>query len=440
MIWQACGTCSGMDILFSYLSTVWGAVWFALYPICLVILAALFTYAVTVESGAMEKIRSGLAAVSDDRRVLALLIVWGLGTFMEGMAGFGTAVAIPAAILVGIGFDPMKAVLMCLVANTTPTAFGSVGVPILTLARESGCEESSLFVVTALLELAVTAAGPFLVLLVADGWRGLKGMWGYLLLADVAFLLPWLLAAKWIGCELPDILGGISVMLSIGLVASRGRVSKNIGEQIAAWAPFGCVVAVLAAAAFLPPQAKKFAPVGGLIILAALCGGRMQGLGLVRMLKLLFATVAKYRKAFITIVSVMVVARLLERVGAIGLLAEGLVALTGKAYPFFSSAVGALGGAITGSGTNSSVLFGKLQANAAAAIGASPTLLAAANMMGAGIGKMICPQSVAIGVAAASLGDGGAKEVVRRVFPYFAAVLAAACLITGLASILLAAA
>ena len=429
-----------MDILFSYLSTVWGAVWFALYPICLVILAALFTYAVTVESGAMEKIRSGLAAVSDDRRVLALLIVWGLGTFMEGMAGFGTAVAIPAAILVGIGFDPMKAVLMCLVANTTPTAFGSVGVPILTLARETGCEESSLFVVTALLELAVTAAGPFLVLLVADGWRGLKGMWGYLLLADVAFLLPWLLAAKWIGCELPDILGGISVMLSIGLVASRGRVSKNIGEQIAAWAPFGCVVAVLAAAAFLPPQAKKFAPVGGLIILAALCGGRMQGLGLVRMLKLLFATVAKYRKAFITIVSVMVVARLLERVGAIGLLAEGLVALTGKAYPFFSTAVGALGGAITGSGTNSSVLFGKLQANAAAAIGASPTLLAAANMMGAGIGKMICPQSVAIGVAAAALGDGGAKEVVRRMLPYFVGVLAAACLITGLASILLAAA
>ena len=163
-----------MDIFVSYLSTVWGAVWFALYPICLVILAALFTYAVTVESGAMEKIRSGLAAVSDDRRVLALLIVWGLGTFMEGMAGFGTAVAIPAAILVGIGFDPMKAVLMCLVANTTPTAFGSVGVPILTLARETGCEESSLFVVTALLELAVTAAGPFLVLLVADGWRGFR--------------------------------------------------------------------------------------------------------------------------------------------------------------------------------------------------------------------------------------------------------------------------
>ena len=92
----------------------------------------------------------------------------------------------------------------------------------------------------------------------------------------------------------------------------------------------------------------------------------MQGLGLVRMLKLLFATAVKYRKAFITIVSVMVVARLLERVGAIGLLAEGLVALTGKAYPFFSTAVGALGGAITGSGTNSSVLFGKLQVNAAA--------------------------------------------------------------------------
>ena len=428
-----------MDTVISYLSTIWGAVWFALYPICLVILAALFTYAVTVESGAMEKIRSGLAAVSDDRRVLALLIVWGLGTFMEGMAGFGTAVAIPTAILVGIGFDPMKAVLMCLVANTTPTAFGSVGVPMLTLVRESGCEESSLFVVTALLELAVTAAGPFLILLVADGWRGFKGMWGYLLVADVAFLVPWLLAAKYICCELPDVLGGISVMMSVGLIASRGRASRGLGEQVAAWAPFGCVVAVLAVAAFLPPHVRKFTPAGGLIVLAALCGGRMQGLGFMRMLKLLLATAVKYRKAFITIVSVLVAARLLERVGAIGLLAEGLVGLTGKAYPFFSTAVGALGGAITGSGTNSSVLFAKLQVDAAAAIGVSPTLLAAANMMGAGIGKMVCPQSVAIGVAAAGLGSGGAKEVVRRILPYFVAVLVAACLVTGLASIIFAA-
>ncbi len=421
-----------MDVLASYLDTVWGAVLFALYPICLVILGALFTYGVTVESGAMERIKSGLAAVSDDRRVLALLIVWGLGNFMEGMAGFGTAVAIPAAILVGIGFDPMKSVLMCLVANTTPTAFGSVGVPILTLAKESGCDAGALFVTTAFLELAVTAAGPFLVLVVADGWRGLKGMWGYAIVADIAFVVPWLLAAVYLGCELPDILGGISVMTVIGLLASRGRVRGEIAAQLKAWAPFACVVAILGAAAFLPSEAKKYAPVGGLILVAGFCGGLIQGLSPWRMVKLVGTTVVKYRKAFITIISVLVVARVLERAGVIALLAEGLVAVTGKGYPFFSTAVGALGGFITGSGTNSCVLFGKLQVNAAAAIGASPSLLAAANLMGAGIGKMICPQSVAIGIAAAGL--AGSKSVVRRILPYFVAVLVAACLVTGFAS------
>jgi len=156
-----------------------------------------------------------------------------------------------------------------------------------------------------------------------------------------------------------------------------------------------------------------------------------------RMLRLLLETAVKYRKAFITIVAVLVVARLLERAGAIALLAEGLVAVTGKAFPFFSTAVGAVGGFITGSGTNSSVLFGKLQVSAATAIGASPSLLASANLMGAGIGKMIYPQSIAIGVAAAGLGDGGAKEVLRLMLPYFAAVLLFACLVTGIAQLVI---
>lgn len=106
----------------------------ALWPICLVILAALFTYNLTLKTGAMELIKKMLAGVSKDQRVLALIIGWGFGNFMEGMAGFGTAVAIPASMLVGIGLDPMCAVLGCLVVNSTPTAFGSVGVPTVTLA------------------------------------------------------------------------------------------------------------------------------------------------------------------------------------------------------------------------------------------------------------------------------------------------------------------
>ncbi len=424
-----------METVLSYLATIWNAILFALSPICIVILAALFTYEITVESGAMRKIREGLAAVSEDRRVLALLIVWGLGTFMEGMAGFGTAVAIPAAVLTGIGFDPMKAVLMCLAANTTPTAFGSVGVPSFTLAKVSGCETSALVATTAILELAVTAAGPFLILLIADGRRAFKGMWGYIIVADIAFLVPWLLTACFVGCELPDIIGGICAMAAICLMATKGKIGGDIRAQVMAWAPFACVVAILAVAAFLPPAVKKYVPTGVFIAAAAFCGGRIQGLGFARMVKLLFATAIKYRKAFLTIITVLVAARVLERSGAIGILADALVRVAGAAYPFFATCVGALGGFLTGSGTNSSVLFGKLQVDAAAAIGVSPTLLAAANMMGAGIGKMLCPQSIAIGVAAGSLGEGSAKTVARRILPYFLAVLLAASLITGLVAI-----
>ena len=126
---------------------------FALSPICFVVVAALFTYAVTLESGAMLAIRSALSSVSDDRRILVLLIVWGFGNFMEGMAGFGTAVAIPTALLVGLGFAPVKSVVMCLVANTTPTAFGSVGVPLVTLSEVLGTDLTSLTWMTILLQL-----------------------------------------------------------------------------------------------------------------------------------------------------------------------------------------------------------------------------------------------------------------------------------------------
>ena len=132
-----------------------------LFPIGLVIFAALFTYAITETSGAIADIKGGLCSLSSDSRFLALLVAWGFGNFMEGMAGFGTAVAIPCAILVGVGFDPARAVLCCLVANTTPTAFGSVGVPTSVLARETGLDVGVLTSATVVLQLAVTVVLPF---------------------------------------------------------------------------------------------------------------------------------------------------------------------------------------------------------------------------------------------------------------------------------------
>ncbi len=412
-----------------------GGIGFALCPICFVVFAALYTYGVTVESGAMEQIKKGLSGVSNDNRVLALLIAWGFGNFMEGMAGFGTAVAIPAAILVGIGFDPLKAVLMCLVANTTPTAFGSVGVPLLTLAKETNTEVASLAWTTALLQAFVTALGPILVLLVLDGIKGLKGMWGYILVASFGFLIPWLLTAKFLGCELPDVLGGVVVMLAISLVAKRDGAT-DVKAQLFAWLPFGFVVAILGVNAFLPPTVKQYTTPGALVLVAGFLGGLVQKVTVVRLMRLLGTTFTRYWKAFAKICVILAVARVLVALGWIGAVAQFLVATTGAAYPFFATAVGALGGFVTGSGTNSCVLFGALQADAARALQVAPELLAAANVMGAGIGKMICPQSIAIGAAAAGLVGASEGTLFRKALPWFLTVVTLACLVTGLATAL----
>lgn len=403
---------------------------FALYPICLVVLAALFVYSLTVESGAMKTIREGLVRVSPDARVLALLVVWGFGNFMEGMAGFGTAVAIPAALLVGVGFDPAKAVLVCLVANTTPTAYGSVGVPISILAKVSGCEVGALAGTTAALQLAVTALGPFLVLLVLGGRAALRGMVGLALVADAAFLVPWFLAARFLGPELPDVLGGLSVLAVVSLVATRGRVGGDFRAQARAWLPFGFVVLLLGAATALPADFKRFASPGVLVLVAGFLGGAAQGLSLARMFRVLGKTFVSYWTAFATICCVLVMARVMIAAGMVATLADALVAVTGGLYPFFAPVVGALGGFVTGSGTSANVLFGALQTGAAAQLGVSPALLAAGNVMGAGIGKMICPQSIAIGTAAALI-PGRAGEIFRRVFVWFLAVLLLACWVCG---------
>ena len=405
---------------------------FALCPICLVILAALFVYAVTVESGAMEKIRVMLASISGDRRVLALLIVWGFGNFMEGMAGFGTAVAIPAAILVGVGFDPLKSVLMCLVANTVPTAYGSVGVPLMTLAKESGCDLSSLTWTATLLQLPVAAAGPFLVLLTLDGFAGLRGMWRILLTANAAFLVPWLISARFLGGELPDILGGIGTMVALAAVSGRnGKI--DVRECVRSWMPFILVVALLAVNAFLPPSIKRYITPGALILAAGFLGARMQGLKLLPTLKLLFSTARRYLPAFVTICAVLALARVMGEVGMVALIAKALVASAGAYYPLVSAALGGLGGFVTGSGTSSCVLFGRLQADVAASIAVSPEILAAANVMGAGIGKMICPQSIAIGAAAAGI-VGTESVIFRKALPWFALIIVFASIITALAS------
>lgn len=207
-----------------------------LIPIVYIIVAAMFTSKVTLKSGAMQKIQDMLCGLTTDKRVLVLLIAWG---FLEAIAGFGTAVAIPASILMTFGINPIEASVICLVANTTPTAFGAVGLPVITLAQTAGLD--------------------------GGGVKSIKGVGFITFMSGLAFALPQILVAKYVGAELPAIAGSIVCILVTALLAKRhkdvpeysastGDIAKHsAGELLQACAPFILVfVFVLAASSLFP--------------------------------------------------------------------------------------------------------------------------------------------------------------------------------------------
>lgn len=228
--WKACGlaavisavvgiACFGMAPV-NALSAVGEGVLNALWPICIVIIAALFVYNLTLETGAMERIKSMLSSVSSNRMVILLLIGFAFGNFMEGMAGFGTAVAIPAGILIAMGFDPVPTLIACLVINSTPTGFGSVGVPTTTMMGITGIPAIAISGMIAVMQFVITFAGPFvMVAIVGKGVKAIKDNLGIILLASLSFCLPQFVAAYFIGPELPDILGAVVSMICIVVVA-----------------------------------------------------------------------------------------------------------------------------------------------------------------------------------------------------------------------------
>lgn len=431
----------------------------ALWPICLVIVAALFTYNLTLKTGAMELIKQMLAGVSCDKRVLSLLIGWGFGNFMEGMAGFGTAVAIPASMLAGIGLDPMSAVVGCLVVNSTPTAFGSVGVPTVTLGSVTGINAVPLAGSVALIQCILTFISPFLMVCICGkGIKALKGMIPTTLVAAISFTLPWFIAAQVMGPELPDIIGSICSMVCI-IVAAKIfnknpdpeysiEVSKKeekqgltASEGVKAWSPFILIFILLMITSTLCPpihdaiagiksEIVVYAGEGGntlgfswintpgiMIFIATVIGGLIQGAAIGEMVTVLVETLKKYWKTILTICSVMATAKIMGYSGMISDIAQLLVVVTGSFYPLFAPLIGAIGAFVTGSGTSTCVLFGGLQSETAVSLGLNPSWMAAANVMGAGIGKMICPQGIAIGAGAINA-VGSESKILSAVFKY----------------------
>ena len=458
----------------------------AVWPICLVITAAIFTYNLVVKTGAMECIKSMLASVSEDKRILALLLAWGFGNFMEGMAGFGTAVAIPAAMMVALGFNPLRSIIACLVANSVPTTFGSIGIPTTTLAALTGIDPINLGTYISTQLFVLNAITPFfIVAIISSSLKAIKGVFVPTILTGLALAIPELFMNFVVGPELSVIGASIVIMAFIVLTAkifdpkdpnyrvqSDKRPAITKGQALQAASPFILIfiLLILASNLFTPLNSvltsiKTSIPIymgqgakpytfvwittpGILIFIAAIIGGLIQNASPSTMLKTAGTTLNNLKLTYLTIITIVITAKIMTYSGMTSAIAATIVGAAGNMYPAVAPLIGALGGFLTGSGTNSNVLFGPLQAAAADQLNFGDKdlslWLAAINSGAAGLGKMLAPQSIAIAIGAVIPAlkeynqkqglseEQGKKEesqinpsnIMKQVFPYFFVFLA----------------
>lgn len=433
----------------------------ALWPIVLVIIAAVFTYNLTVFTGAMDIIKRMITSISNDKRILVLLIGWCFGGFLEGMAGFGVAIAIPASMLYALGFSPLEAILACLIANGCPTMFGSIGIPTATLASITALDSTTLaFVQTVQVAPLLFLSPFFMVMLVSGGFKGLKGLIPFTCVASLSFVIPEILAARFVGVELPVVIASVcSLGATFAYAAYYGKRHEvpaayrmNIPQDetqkpitaataLQAWSPFILIFVLLLLTSKMVPaineplsaiksdvliyQGEGASPYtftwvntpGILILLSGIIGGFIQKCPIKDLVKVMMDTIKQMAKTITTMLSVLACAKIMGYAGMISAIAQFFVTVLGSFYPFAAPLIGALGTFVTGSGTSSEVLFGNVQLEAAQAIQANEYWLVAANSLGTGAGKMLSPQSIAIGTAACAL-NGKDGEILGKIAKY----------------------
>ena len=439
----------------------------ACFPIILIIIFAIYSYNILCETKEIETIKSQFISMTTDKGLLVLLLTWGLGGVLEGMAGFGTAVAIPAAILISLGFKPMFSAVICLVANTVAVGFGAVGLPATTLANQvaaSGtadgaqlCEVATFIIIQLSLMFFIT---PFLILMMTDR----KKIWKNLTLAlfvGAFSIVVQFCCAHFIGPETPAILGSVSAIAAM-LIYNALFIKKEenaddmvkveqkrfgMGKTLKAWSVYGLIIFfILISSKIIPPintllgktlvtefnlpvtgNVFKFgwlSNAGLMIFLGATIGGLIQGLSFGKLMKILAKTTVSLQKTVVTICCLVAMAMLMNNSGM-----TLDIALTGKAFPFFAPLIGSIGTFVTGSATNANILFGKLQASAASQLGLTKAStffgvpgnetnwLAAANCAGSEGGKLLSPQSIAIATAACDM-EGQDGEIMRKTMPF----------------------
>jgi L-lactate transport len=421
---------------------------YGLLPIGWIVYTAIFLYRLTVETGKFEIIKDSIASLTGDRRLQALLIAFAFGAFLEGAAGFGTPVAVAAAMLAGLGFEPFFAAAICLLANTSPVAFGSIGIPVKTLALVTNLPvlavSSDVGRICAPLALIV----PAYLMLVMGGVKALVAVWPAALVAGVTFAATEFYISNTRGPDLAAILAAIVSLVALALLLKVWKPANSeastphrhtSGGVILAWSPYlTLVVFVLLwgspdVKAFLdkgtvifqwpglhnlvqrlPPVVAKPSPYAALYtfnffsasgtacLFATLVSAIIVKAAPSLVFKCLRDTTKQLALPLLTISSVVALAYLMNYSGATTTLAL-VVAGTGVLFPFFSPLLGWLGVFLTGSDTSANALFGPLQDITAVKLGLNQVLMAAANSGGGVVGKMISLQSIAVAAAATGM-------------------------------------
>ena len=449
----------GMPIKLAISSTLMGAA-FGLFPIVWIVVTAVWVYNMTVESGEFEIIKDSLARLTDDRRLQALLIAYSFSCFIEGTAGFGTPVAIAAAMLVGLGFTPLWGAGVALIANTAPVAFGAIGVPIIVAASVSGLDQMAVSSIAGRQLSLLALIVPFWVCITMCGFKRSMEVLPAILVSGICFAAVEFLLSNFHGPTLPDIGSAIASIVGLVLLLKVWRPKQTFrfeGEAPArlegepypaaavlrAWGPY-LVLAVFVFFWGLPEFKKvlngisgaiftfgwpaldgeifKTAPIvrentvyaakytfnwlsagGTAIFLSGLVSiPLMPKYGFGRGIACFFRTIRQLVLPILTIALILGLAYLMNYSGMSASLGLAFT-LTGGFFPFCAPILGWLGVFLTGSDTSSCALFGGMQRDTAIAVGMSPELAVASNDSGGTTAKMISPQSLSVATAATGM-------------------------------------
>jgi len=467
-----------MPLQLVLLSFLHGAL-YGLFPICWIVITVMFLFNIIVKSGQFEIIKYSMASITSDRRLQALLIAFSFGSFLEGTAGFGAPVAITAALLVSLGFNPFYAAGICLIANTAPVAFGAIGIPITVASQVTGLPEMAISQMVGRTLPILSLLLPFYLVILICGFKRSLEVLPAILVSGISFsFLQWF-SSNYLGPSLPDIIAGIGsiVCLTIFLRFWKPRtiwrfknepvqtvhtnIRYSIKQVIKAWLPF-LILTILIILWGLPGIKSTLNYIGSIhfkipgldniimdnnghliahifkfdflsaagtaILITAIITIPLVGMKLRESVQLGFTTLKQLKLPIITIATILGFAYVVNDSGMIITIATALAG-TGLLYPFFAPVLGWLGVFITGSDTSSNALFGKLQYATANTIGVNPLVTVAANSSGGVVGKMISPQSIAIGTASVGL-VGKEAHLFRFTVKHSILMLVFLCLIT----------